>query len=407
MSEEKSSFFWSPVEDGYAVVSDDQARVGEEAEPVTPQEIITFLDIEIAQPRVEQIRQILDVVVGVERINFWFEGLPEMGIFSLLASCRSLREIGVYNDENALTVEHFAEIAQLSSLRKLYLGCMNLSKLMFAPLAEMKHLEAFSLEESEGVEPDILRIFQHMKGLRELSLELNDSMNKELAFSMESLSQLRSLSLDYFGQHLDSSLEGGFSFLRNMRGLQTLCLRRLTMDASHTADLVRCESIERLEVESCEWKKGAFEACAAIPNLRQLKVTLMLDGDSVDWRFLAQIPKLTEFSFLFGDLPATLLHVLPHLPNLQRLELTGDIEEKEKERLLAALPSHVTTVFDLSKKATSFWIKWLVQGVATTLAFGMGYLLLSSFGKLTEGWLIGLFLLALVVGAIAESVLTD
>ncbi len=407
VGEEKSSFFWSTVEGGYAVVSDEQARVGEEAKPITPQELITFLDVEIAQPRVEQIRQILDVVVGVERINFWFEGLPEIGIFSLLASCRSLREIGVYDDENALTVEHFAEIAQLSSLHKLYLGCANLSKAMFAPLAEMKHLEAFSLEESEGVEPEILYLLPRMQGLRELSLELNDTMVKELALSMDALSRLKSLSLDYSGLDFDIFLGESLAFLRKMPELQTLSFRRWSLDASHAADLVRCESIENLKMDHCEWKKGAFERCASMPNLRKLEVVLMPDAERVDWHFLEQIPNLTEFSSWFTEIPTTLTRALPHLRKLQRLEMTGGIDEKEKQQLLAALPSHVETVFAFEKKGTSIWLKWLVQFGTIGLTFGAGYALLSAVGKLTEGWLIGLFLLALVAGAAAENALTD
>ena len=407
LSENESLLFWWPVDDGYTTVSDDKERVGQQAQPVPPQEPVTFLDIEIAQPRVEQIQEILRAVEGVERINFWLEGAQKSGIFSALKACSSLKELGVYDDDDGLMVEHFEEISEISSLRKVHVGYANLSKEKFAPLAEMKHLEAFFLEESDGVDADIVRLLPRMQGLRELFLEINDWMVEEVVLSIESLSQLQSLSFDYSGEAHDLSFEGGLSFLRKMRGLQTLSLRSYLLDAAQMADIARCESIEHLTLDSCDWKKGTLEGCATMPNLRRLQVVFFDPEQPVDWLFLEPMQALTEFSFEGTEISKTLSRVLPQLRGLQRLELTGAMDEKDKEKLLAALPSTVTTVLEITKKGTAAWIKGLVQW-GTSFAVGVGGgTLLYRFGMLTEGWMFGLFLVAVVAGAVAEAYLTD
>ncbi|MCK6508489.1 hypothetical protein L6R29_00795 [Myxococcota bacterium] len=407
MSENESLLFWLPVEDGCTAVSDDKERAGQQAQPTPPQEPVTSLEILIAQPRVEQIQEILTAVTGVEQINFWFEDAQNLGIFSALEACDSLKALGVYDDDEGLTVEHFEEIAGLSSLRKIRVGCTNFSKEKFAPLAEMKHLEAFSLQESDGVDADILRLLPRMQGLRELFLEINDWMVDEVVLNIESLSQLQSLSFDYSGEALSLSLEGGLSFLRKMRGLRTFSLRRYLLDAAQMADIARCESIEHLTLDSCDWKKGTLEGCAAMPNLRRLQVVSFDPEQPVDWHFLEQIQTLTEFSFEGTEISKTLSRVLPQLRGLQRLELTGAMDEKGKEKLLAALPSTMTTVLEIKKKGTAVWIKWLVQW-GTSLAVGAGGgMLLYRFGMLTEGWMFGLFFVAIVAGAVAETYLTE
>lgn len=187
--------------------------------------------------------------------------------------------------DNALTKDSFHIIAEITTLRELYLSGNPLKQADFSTLTGMKNLEVLDVSSSQLTLREVAKI-KGVTSLRSLNLKKNHIRSPKLLKYLAEMTNLTSLDIseNLNGHHTNVNTSTERSYTTNkiisfeplaaLQNLERLYVNSVNLTNDNLRELLPLRELAVLEA-SCNYKinRGALEILSKYPKLEQIDIT--------------------------------------------------------------------------------------------------------------------------------------
>lgn len=198
-----------------------------------------------------------------------------------------------------------------------------------AALHELKNFDRpyeLVVEYSSSVTDEALSALAHDTNLRALTFSNLNYATDQGAAHLATLWNVESLKIESAGQFTPASIQ----FISQMKSLRRLTIEDLPLSANQFSQLAKLQQLESLRVSSDDLTAKSIKHLEQIPRLTELDIRGVWDSETV--AAVAKVMSLREHTLDYSG-SANALAALAELPNLEKLELSGDIDDRGLQQI--------------------------------------------------------------------------